>query len=104
MKYSIIYGIAISVMAILFSCSQADRQAEEDLTFDPSLITDAQNLIGLKFDTAEQRQMQRHLTMALKSYESMRAYHLENSVYPALLFTPSYNPPGETRDEEQQWF
>ena len=55
---------------------------------DQRLITEAENLIGLNFDTAEIRQMEGTLTRNLRSYEDMRSYSLDNSVAPALFFKP----------------
>jgi Asp-tRNA(Asn)/Glu-tRNA(Gln) amidotransferase A subunit family amidase len=97
--------IALLVLpAVLFSCKGRLGNGGENLSFDPALITDASNLIGLKFDTAEQRMMKRDLTEALGAYEGMRENHLENSVYPALLFNPApFNTPGIER-EDMQWF
>ena len=102
-KYAILLIVGL-VPAIFFSCNQQEDSNQEELNFDPALIMDAQNLIGLRFDTAEQRMMQRNLLNALESYEAMREGHLENSVYPALLFTPSPTSGLNNESTETQWF
>ena len=102
-KYAILLIVGL-VPAIFFSCNQQEDSNQEELNFDPALIMDAQNLIGLRFDTAEQRMMQRNLLNALESYEAMREGHLENSVYPALLFTPSPTSGLNSESTETQWF
>lgn len=104
MKRSAIILIAGILPAIFFSCRQSGNSERENPSFDPALITEAQNLIGLSFDTAQQRMMQRNLTNALASYEAMRENHLDNSIYPALLFTPRFTYPEGMQREENQWF
>jgi len=80
----IIFLLAI----ILSSCRSATDRQDELPLFDTTLITEAQNLIGLKFDTAEQNMMRKNLSDYLVSYENMRQVRLENSVAPALIFKP----------------
>ena len=104
MKRLQILSIAALVLAMLFSCSSEKSENDQVYQFDTSLITDAENLMGLKFDTAEHRMMQRNLVNALESYEAMRVNPLENSVYPALLFTPKQTSLPESMSEEIQWF
>lgn len=104
MKRTSILLIVGLLPAIFFSCNRQGNNEAEDLNFDPALVTGAQNLIGLSFDTAQQRMMQSNLVNALESYEAMRQTRLENSVYPALLFSPApYSKVNEGRDEAQ-WF
>ncbi len=84
------FKITLIILAtiIVSSCrSGNDRQGELSM-FDTTLITEAQNLIGLKFDTAEQNMMKGNLSKFLESYEGLRKIHLENSVAPALIFRP----------------
>lgn len=73
---------------IISSCRPANDREDEFPAFDTTLISEAQNLIGLKFDTAEQNMMKGNLLEDLASYEAMRKVHLENSVAPALIFRP----------------
>lgn len=73
---------------IISSCRSGNDQQGELSMFDTTLITEAQNLIGLKFDTAEQNMMKGNLSVFLGSYEGLRKIHLENSVAPALIFRP----------------
>ena len=101
MKKAILITIAVTLAAIFYSCSSSD-EAEALPSFDPALISEAENLIGLRFDTAEHSQMQENLGEYLGSYEAMREVHLDNSVAPALLFTPlKGDRSGETESEAQ---
>jgi Asp-tRNA(Asn)/Glu-tRNA(Gln) amidotransferase A subunit family amidase len=104
MKRLQILSIAAFVLVMLFSCSGEKSENDQVYQFNSDLITDAENLMGLKFDTAEHRMMQRNLVNALESYEAMRVNPLENSVYPALLFTPKKRSLPESMREEIQWF
>lgn len=102
MRIIIIVIIAGILPAIFFSCNNR-QQSNADMNipqFDTSLIVEAENLIGLRFDTAEQRQMQRNLTNNLRSYNAMREYSLDNSIAPALLFKPVDN---SEISESQDW-
>lgn len=76
------------VVLIISSCRSGNDRQDELPTFDTTLISEAQNLIGLKFDTAEQNMMKGNLSEYLESYENMRRVHLENSTAPALIFRP----------------
>lgn len=90
MKKLIFFLVTIVSIALIVSCGERREEVQNGglPEFDTILITEAQNLIGLRFDTAEQRMMQRNLTNNLMSYSIMREYTLDNSVAPALLFRP----------------
>lgn len=106
MKKLVFILIAAISTASFFSCADKKESISSDLpVFDESLITDAENLMGLQFDTAEHRMMQRKLQNNLRSYEMMREYPLDNSVAPALLFLPLFPDRSEgIESEESQWF
>jgi Asp-tRNA(Asn)/Glu-tRNA(Gln) amidotransferase A subunit family amidase len=80
--------ILILVVALFFSCKPESKERASLPEFDTTLITEAQNIIGLRFDTAEQSMMKGNLSDYLESYEGMREVRLENSVSPALIFMP----------------
>jgi len=105
MKKIAIIIIAGLIPAMFFSCSGGNERDEtEPLRFDENLIIEAENLIGLSFDTAEHRMMGRNLTNALRSYEAMRAHHIDNSIAPALYFTPLAGSEQERiRDNNTEW-
>lgn len=86
---------------IILSCNNQQQETSNELPdFSDSLIINAENLIGLSFDTAEQNQMQNALKRNLSRYEQMRRYSLDNSVAPALYFHPLTNP---DEAEEQEY-
>ncbi len=91
MKNITLILIAVLLTA-LFSCDNSGTDRQNELAdFSDSLIINAENLIGLHFDTAEYNQMQGFLKRNLSNYEQMRGYSLDNSVAPALLFQPLIN-------------
>jgi len=96
--------VILLIPVFILSCRQTGQADKNDTSFNPELVTDAGNLIGLTFDTAEIRMMQSNLVDNLESYEAMRKGHLENSVYPALQFFPSRRTGKEKVREEKQWF
>ncbi|MCD4770350.1 MAG: amidase [Bacteroidales bacterium] len=106
MKKLVFILVAAIFTASFFSCADKKDNVSSDLpVFDESLITDAENLMGLQFDTAEHRMMQRKLQNNLRSYEMMREYPLDNSVAPALFFSPLFPERSEgIESEESQWF
>ncbi len=101
-KRSIIF-IAVIFAAIFFSCSERKSQVNDLPAFDTTLITEAQNIFGLNFDTAEQRQMQRNLTRNLRSFKNIRDVYLDNSVAPAIIFKPLTNKNNEAREAESHF-
>lgn len=100
MKNSISIYIAVCFAAIFFSCSGKKTPQASMPEFDTTIITEAQNLMGLYFDTAEMHQMQQNLSRNLLQYQDMRKFHLDNSVAPAIIFKPLViENPGETTEE-----
>ncbi|MDT8400558.1 MAG: amidase [Bacteroidales bacterium] len=100
MKNISLFMFAVLFTAIIVSCGEkAGEQQGELADFSDSLIINAENLMGLHFDTAEHNQMQSNLRRQLASYERMRSYSLENSIAPALMFQPLLNPDGQTEQE-----
>lgn len=92
--------LAAFFTAMIISCGSKGNEQENELAdFNDSLIIKSENLIGLHFDTAEHRQMQRFLKRHLMSYEQMRRFSLDNSVAPALVFKPLVNPDKEEVQE-----
>ncbi|MBS0012036.1 MAG: amidase [Bacteroidales bacterium] len=93
---------AVLAGTLFFSCNRTLPGEEgEEAVFNDSLILKAENLIGLQFDTAEHRQMQGFLRRNFQRYEQMRQYSLDNTVAPALFFSPLVNPdqkPGQDYD------
>ncbi len=81
------------ILTLLFlSCDRSEQEQQRvSADFNDSLIINAENLIGLDFDTAEHRQMQGFLKRNLAFYKGMRNYSLDNSIAPALLFRPLVN-------------
>ena len=72
MKKLVYIIIAGFIPAFFFSCTEKGSDNErEDVFLDQRLITEAENLIGLNFDTAEIRQMEGTLTRNLRSYEDI---------------------------------
>lgn len=103
MKNSISILIAVVITAIFFSCSGERNTRERMPEFDTSIISEAQNLMGLIFDTSEVKQMQRNLAQSLLQYQEMRKYHLDNSVSPAIIFRPLVNGTGGEGSEESHY-
>ncbi len=96
MKHFTLILIAVFIAALFFSCNNSGAERQDEFAdFNDSLIINAENLIGLSFDTAEHNQMQGFLRRYLSSYEMMRDYSLDNSVSPALIFQPLINPDEE---------
>ena len=91
---------AFILAILLFSCDNSEPERRNSMAdFNDSLIVNAENLIGIKFDTAEHNQMQGFLRRYLSSYELMRDYSLDNNVAPALIFQPLLNPEAEYGQE-----
>jgi len=85
--------LAVFLTALLSSCGDNGSEQRNELAdFNDSLIINAENLMGLHFDTAGHNQMQSNLRRQLASYERMRGYSLDNSIAPALMFQPLLNP------------
>jgi Asp-tRNA(Asn)/Glu-tRNA(Gln) amidotransferase A subunit family amidase len=100
MKKSPLTLTAFILAILLFSCDNSVPERRNSMAdFNDSLIVNAENLIGIKFDTAEHNQMKGFLRRYLSSYELMRDYSLDNSVAPALIFQPLLNPEGEYGQE-----
>ncbi len=100
MKHFALILIAVFLTSFFYSCSNTEAERQNEFAdFNDSLIINAENLIGLSFDTAEHNQMQGFLRRYLSSYEMMREYSLDNSVSPALLFQPLINPDEESGQE-----
>ncbi|MCA1757343.1 MAG: amidase [Bacteroidales bacterium] len=100
-------GLLVFLTALLFftSCADMNEADNSEYSFDPTLITEAENLLGISFDTAEQRMMQPNLVRALQSYEQLRSKSLDNGVYPAIVFNPLLPGRGIPETvESQQWF
>ncbi len=77
----------------VFSCNNLNPEKEDTgVYFSDSVVINAENLIGLEFDTAENNQMKTRLNNQLESYLRMREYSLDNSVIPALVFSPLVSP------------
>lgn len=100
-------SLLVIVTTLLFfsSCTNKSEVDNREYRFDPALITDAENLMGISFDTAEQRMMQPDLVRAVQSYTQLRSKSLDNGVYPAIVFNPLL-PGREITEavESQQWF
>ncbi|HDZ41837.1 MAG TPA: amidase [Bacteroidetes bacterium] len=93
MKNINLFMLAVFLTALLSSCGgNGSEQRNELADFNDSLIINAENLMGLHFDTAGHNQMQSNLRRQLASYERMRGYSLDNSIAPALMFQPLLNP------------
>ncbi len=106
MKQLVLLLVTSVFTVLFFSCSDKKDSVSSDLpAFDETLITDAENLMGLKFDTAEHRMMQRNLQNNLRFYKMIREHTPDNSVVPALQFNPLFitNEKGMEK-EEAQWF
>ncbi len=52
------------------------------------MIHQAEWISGLEFDPAERQMMVKGLNGEVEDFEKLRAVHLENGVYPAMLFNP----------------
>jgi Asp-tRNA(Asn)/Glu-tRNA(Gln) amidotransferase A subunit family amidase len=97
--------VLAATMSFLPSCSDSGERDNREYSLDQMLITEAENLLGISFDTAEKRMMQPDLVRALHSYNQLRSESLDNGIYPALVFNPIL--PGKEIDESadsQQWF
>ncbi|MBN1387978.1 MAG: amidase [Bacteroidales bacterium] len=100
MKNLLLMLTTVILTVLIISCNKNGAEHQDSLAdFNDSLIINAENLIGLKFDTAEHNQMQGFLKRYLSSYDMMRDYSLDNSVSPALIFQPLLNPDEETGQE-----
>jgi Asp-tRNA(Asn)/Glu-tRNA(Gln) amidotransferase A subunit family amidase len=97
--------IIMGTLLFFSSCADRGKPDNSDYSFDPDLINEAGNLLGISFDTAEKRMMQPDLVRAAQSYEQLRSQSLDNGIYPALTFNPLL--PGKIMPEtveSQQWF
>jgi len=100
MKNIILFLVAVFFAALITSCGNNGNEQRNDLAdFNDSLIINAENIMGLHFDTAEHNQMQRSLKRHLARYDQMRRYKLDNSVAPSLIFKPFVNPDEQPAQE-----
>ena len=100
MKNITLFLAAVFLAAVILSCANKSNEQQRELAdFNDSLIINAENIIGLHFDTAENNQMQRSLKRHLSRYEQMRRHNLDNSVAPSLIFQPLINPDEQTEQE-----
>lgn len=98
-----------SILLLLFglflvnSCKsdqEKTSQSTDPVTMVPdTIILNAENHIGLRFDQDERTQMSRGIAGYARLYESLRSYPLENSVPPAIQFNPI--PVGATYSKTQ---
>lgn len=63
-------------------------QTEQKGKVTKEMVTEAAEVAGLQFDDAQKEMMLRNLDGFLRSYEAIHNLHLDNSVYPALVFDP----------------
>lgn len=101
----IIFLVLAATLSLLTSCADRSEPENRDYSFDQAIVTEAENLLGLTFDTAEQRLMQPELVRAVRSYHQLRSKSLDNGIYPAIIFNPLL-PGKEIAEsvESQQWF
>lgn len=78
---TIFYSLCIFVLLFSSSCTTSRPFSKSD-------ITKAQKLTGLHFADQQLDVMHDYLERNLRGYDSLRAYPIDYSVYPALLFNP----------------
>ena len=77
------FGVASVVFpSVLFA------MADEQKKITPTMISDAAAVAGLQFDDKQIDMMTDDLQSRLKAYEAVHNLHLNNSVFPALVFDP----------------
>lgn len=84
-----LFCMAGLITAIIISCKMTEvKVTEKSNGINTATIAEAQKLIGLEFDTMEQRLMEDNLGRNLRYYEMLRQKDLENSVPYSLIFRP----------------
>jgi Asp-tRNA(Asn)/Glu-tRNA(Gln) amidotransferase A subunit family amidase len=84
-----LFCMAGLLAAIIISCKITEVKVKDQSNgINNVTITEAQKLMGLGFDTMEQRLMADNLDRNLRYYEMLRKKDLENSVPYALIFRP----------------
>ena len=66
----------------------AQVQDQEEPRISKEMLTDAEQVAGLRFTDGERELMLQGLNSRLESYETLRALEVDNSVPPALYFNP----------------
>ncbi|RME24313.1 MAG: amidase, partial [Candidatus Zixiibacteriota bacterium] len=88
------------VVAMLLLTAPAVSAQTDSLEVDTGMVARAEQLIGLKFTPSERDSMLDELQSNLDGYRALRGVTLENSVPPALTFSPLL--PGMTVDTVQR--
>ena len=76
------------LLAGILALQYAAAQNRQSIHPDSSQIRLSGELIGLAFDSTEIAQMSRNLAQQQRNLESIRAFSLDNSTRPALIFDP----------------
>ncbi|MGH9521799.1 MAG: amidase family protein, partial [Terriglobales bacterium] len=77
----------LGVASVVFP-SVLYAMVDEQKKITPAMISDAAEVAGLEFDDKQIEMMTEDLQNRLKAYEAIHNLHLDNSVFPALVFDP----------------
>ncbi len=80
------------------------RVSDEEFDLTLLMIEQAENLIGLEFTEAQRDSMLADISSNLTNYENIRQFSLDNSVPPAMSFSPlvtGYQP--DPADDPNEW-
>ena len=72
-------------------------QVEEKGAVTPEMIQQAEWIAGLKLTDEQRKSTAKALQQSLRQFEAMRKIPLDNSVPPALVFSPTPGQPGDER-------
>src|SRR5206468_4956948 len=72
-------------------------QTETGMAVTPEMIQQAEWIAGLTLTEEQRKTTAKALQQTLRGFEAMRKIPLDNSVPPALLFSPTPGQPGDER-------
>lgn len=94
------YYKKIGFLLFIFNISFFACQTYKHPNFSKKDIRSAQKIFGLNFPKDNIDTMYRYLGRNANGYDSLRTYHLDNEVFPALLFDPHPNDFIIPKDQE----
>lgn len=78
----------LMIFSFLLLSKSFGQQAPKDNPISSEIIEQAQKIIGLEFTAGERDSMRDGLYELLQNFHQLNKIHLDNSVFPALLFNP----------------
>ncbi len=94
--------IAGSILGLVAAAFLRAGEVEIDIT--KEMISQTEKMLGLEFTEAQRDSMLGNVNANLTSYQTLREYHLDNSVPPALHYSPlstGYQP--DPADDPNSW-